>query len=155
MALTTDQEVLDAICGDTDHTDIDTEMHNTMMFYPDEGIWDVTITLSMKQQACFASLSRINGYIPETFFSLVDCYCIRQLSYKFLLILGACVEVIRLKLYHQTQNTFDADLGELSAPSRVGEVEAMYSKMDEEFERRLEVLKKTNQRFIYGIPSTP
>ena len=101
--------------------------------------------------AVYDSADDINSFTPNTMFSLVDMYDNPDTRWKSLLYLGAAKNVVQMLLNLWTQNGFDATIGEISAPSKLGDYKDLYNTLVTEFDKKAERLKKTSQKFVRGI----
>ncbi|MFA5071226.1 MAG: hypothetical protein WC511_02535 [Candidatus Pacearchaeota archaeon] len=104
--------------------------------------------------AIYDAADDINSFAPQTFLSVVTIYDTPDTRWKSLLYLGAAKNVIRMLVHLWTQNGFDATIGELNLPSKLGDYKDLYRALLEEFDAKAERLKKTSQKFIIGIPNT-
>jgi hypothetical protein len=101
--------------------------------------------------AVFDAADDINSFAPQTFFSIPTIYDSTDTRWKSLLYLGTAKNVIRMLLNLWTQNGFDATIGELQLPSRLGDYKDLYRSLLEEFDAKAERLKKTSQKFVIGV----
>lgn len=94
----------------------------------------------------------INSYIPQTFYSLDFMWNGPDSRWKRLLLLGASKNVYYTLVSDWTQRGFEVDIagGELRQADRTDSIKSLWADLDNQFERYLERLKTTSQKFSKG-----
>lgn len=104
--------------------------------------------------AVFDAADDINSFTPNTTYSLTDIYDATDTRWRSLLYLGTAKNVIQMLVNLWTQNGFDATIGDISAPSKLPDYKDLYNTLVTEFDKKVERMKKTSQKFVRGISST-
>lgn len=104
--------------------------------------------------AVFDAADDINSFAPNTMYTVVDMFEATDTRWRSLLYLGTAKNVIQMLVNLWTQNGFDATVGEISAPSKLPDYKSLYDTLVAEFDKKVERMKKTSQKFVRGISST-
>lgn len=103
------------------------------------------------QAAVLDGVSDINSFEPETSFTFEQFCTGIDPRWAVLLYFAAGKNLANLLYSHWIGEGQDASLGDLHAPDRTPNYETLLSKLTEEFDKRVERLKKASQKFIRGI----
>lgn len=105
------------------------------------------------EAAVWDGVDDINDFTPNTTFSVSQIFDNVDTRWKSLLYLASAKNIVQMLLNLWTQNGFDAVIGELNAPSKLGDYQSLYSTLVEEFDKKADRLKRTSQKFVRGISS--
>jgi hypothetical protein len=100
------------------------------------------------EEQVYSALGEINAFPPKTGWSLEDCYNDVEGGRRSLLMFGAAKNVAQLLLSHFSFESFDAQIGDLSYPSKIPEIESLHSNLVDRFNERLEKLKEASEKHI-------
>lgn len=101
--------------------------------------------------AVYDAADDVNSFPPNTTYPLDSFYDNPDTRWKSLLYLGTAKNVIRMLLNLWTQNGFDAVVGELNLPSKLGDYKDLYRTLADEFDAKAERLKKTSLKLVRGV----
>jgi len=136
--MATVQEILDSFID---------EIKKRGRFSTIEG-YVVTPSDSEITSAIYDTLDDINSFPPQTGYELSSIYENHDTRWKRLVIYGAVANVLSILVVDWVDKGIDADINDMSIQSKKSDYESLRDHYIEQFNDKLEKLKKSSQKFV-------
>lgn len=95
----------------------------------------------------YDAIDLINSAPPASSFTFRSIYEMVDTRLKLLVVLGASMLLVRTLIFDWTAHGLDSDIGEFSIPNRLGDYKDLFSMLEDEFNSKLEVWKKSMGKY--------